>query len=341
MKTYILILIILSLLLLGLIAVIQYKNISNNTNNKSKNQTSIIQNELNENPTSNTSDEIVSKSFVSKSLNPDYTYINQEDYKKIIGYSVQNRPIMAYEYIFSKDYPTFMIIANIHGDETIGYYMMQGFLDENCFVKGRNLILIPTINPDGLYNNTRRTSTGVDLNRDFKNNTASMDNASSMNNLESKETKIVKDYIETIKHLNIRMSVVFHGGALCVSYPLDTHPEGKNQYSKSSLDELYIKTSRIYVQNHTEMIDSYTYQGGYINGADWYHIVDSIQDYLHYQSIPNITIELSQIKNPLYFFMNDKNLPLESIYNNPEIKEEIYKYWNQNKKALMEIMKNM
>lgn len=257
----------------------------------------------------------------------EYSFLENKDYdvkRVIMGRSKQGREILAYECIQEPTLPTFMIVGNIHGNETMGYYIMQEFINENSFVPGTNLIIIPSINPDGFMNNTRTTSTNIDLNRDFHSDSA-LDLAT--------ETSVFKKYIGNLKY-DVRMSLVYHGGALCVSYPLDSHNQKLNEYSASEYDSMYREISVLYTQHHTEMTPAYTENGGYINGADWYHIENSLQDYLHEHSIPNITVEISKIKNPLFYAMQGKNQTLSQI-ESPEAQAIIQIYWEQNKIALL------
>lgn len=233
--------------------------------------------------------------------------------------------MVSYEYIIDAALPTFLIISNIHGNETIGYYIIQSFISEleeghyAEFDNKINFIIIPSVNPDGFFANTRHTATMVDPNRDYVAD-------------QSIETTQFKQYFESISNkYNMCLSIHLHGGALCVSYPLDAHPQKLNQYAKSSLDEYYINASKVYAQNHSTMVDQYTSNGGYINGADWYHIDGSIQDWLVEIGVPSITLELSRVKNPLNVNVDASELPMAS-------KTVVASFWTQNKMALLQLI---
>lgn len=62
---------------------------------------------------------------------------------------------------------TVLIIGVFHGDEPQGEYLINRYLNENSVNPKNNLLLIPCLNPDGKFLNTRQNSNGVDLNRNF------------------------------------------------------------------------------------------------------------------------------------------------------------------------------
>jgi hypothetical protein len=96
--------------------------------------------------------------------------------KEVIGYSVQNRPIIA---VFIGNGTKYAIIdGSIHGDEKTGTFAclrIAELLCEFCFSdpnwKSRltqyTVIIIPVMNPDGFVSNTRENANGKDLNRQF------------------------------------------------------------------------------------------------------------------------------------------------------------------------------
>ncbi|HNW26705.1 MAG TPA: DUF2817 domain-containing protein [Candidatus Gastranaerophilaceae bacterium] len=62
---------------------------------------------------------------------------------------------------------TVLIIGVVHGDEPQGKFLIENYL-QNTESKSKNrLLFIPCLNPDGLENNTRSNSNGVDINRNF------------------------------------------------------------------------------------------------------------------------------------------------------------------------------
>ena len=57
-----------------------------------------------------------------------------------------------------------LIIGVFHGDEPQGKHLIEKYLNENST---NNLLFIPCLNPDGMNENKRTNSNGVDLNRNF------------------------------------------------------------------------------------------------------------------------------------------------------------------------------
>ena len=57
-----------------------------------------------------------------------------------------------------------LIIGVFHGDEPQGKHLIEKYLNENST---KNLLFIPCLNPDGMNENRRTNSNGVDLNRNF------------------------------------------------------------------------------------------------------------------------------------------------------------------------------
>lgn len=84
---------------------------------------------------------------------------------RIIGTSVEGRPIEAYR----RGTPggtVVLVIGDIHGDESDGIQIVDKLKKVNI-PRGIDLWLVPSMNPDGVANNTRTNANGVDLNRNF------------------------------------------------------------------------------------------------------------------------------------------------------------------------------
>lgn len=83
----------------------------------------------------------------------------------IIGHSRQGRPIPA---VVRAGSPTptrtIAVIGSVHGDEPAGVAVTE-VLGEVLLPSWLRLLLIPTVNPDGLAAGVRPNATGVDLNR--------------------------------------------------------------------------------------------------------------------------------------------------------------------------------
>lgn len=87
-----------------------------------------------------------------------------------IGKSVQGRGIPAY--YFGTGQKKILFFGSIHGSESNTKTTMTKWIDEleinsSRIPADKTIIVIPTINPDGIANKTRFNANGVDLNRNF------------------------------------------------------------------------------------------------------------------------------------------------------------------------------
>jgi protein MpaA len=87
--------------------------------------------------------------------------------KRIIGYSVEHRPIVAYHLGDPQLKRTAVLIGQMHGDEHAGITVADSLIHGAVSVEGVNLWVIPTMNPDGNAANTRQNAHKVDLNRNW------------------------------------------------------------------------------------------------------------------------------------------------------------------------------
>jgi len=86
-----------------------------------------------------------------------------------VGKSVEGRPIQ-YE-VYGDGPDVLMVIATIHGDEAAGTPLVAAFGEwltaHPQELVGRQVVIVPVANPDGMAANTRFNVRGVDLNRNF------------------------------------------------------------------------------------------------------------------------------------------------------------------------------
>src|SRR3954452_8883309 len=87
--------------------------------------------------------------------------------RRIIGYSVQDRPIVAYHLGDPSIRRASLILGEMHGDEHAGVTVVKALLHSDRRIVGVNLWVIPTMNPDGDAAGTRQNAHGVDLNRNW------------------------------------------------------------------------------------------------------------------------------------------------------------------------------
>ena len=85
--------------------------------------------------------------------------------KRIIGKSVEGRDIEAFN-LGTKGGIVVLVIGVIHGDEDAGLGIIDALRSAEI-PTGVDLWLVPSMNPDGVANDTRKNANGVDLNRNF------------------------------------------------------------------------------------------------------------------------------------------------------------------------------
>ncbi|WP_432477265.1 M14 family zinc carboxypeptidase [Nocardioides sp. GXQ0305] len=95
--------------------------------------------------------------------------------RRKLGESVRGRPIMAYR-LGERDEKTVVLFSTMHGDEPRTRRILVS-LREGRPIRGVNLWVVPTYNPDGLARGTRKNARGVDLNRNFPYRWADLDGA--------------------------------------------------------------------------------------------------------------------------------------------------------------------
>ena len=90
---------------------------------------------------------------------------------RILGYSVKDRPIRAFELGRRSAATTVVAIGAMHGNETEGSVVLRSLV-EGAPLGGVHLWVVPRDNPDGVARNQRHNARGVDLNRNFPTNWA-------------------------------------------------------------------------------------------------------------------------------------------------------------------------
>jgi protein MpaA len=84
---------------------------------------------------------------------------------RTIGHSVKGRPIRAWR-LGEPGERRIVLISTMHGDEPHTRRILETLRDGRA-IRGIDLWVVPTYNPDGLARGTRRNARGVDLNRNF------------------------------------------------------------------------------------------------------------------------------------------------------------------------------
>ncbi|KAF7256731.1 hypothetical protein EG68_05656 [Paragonimus skrjabini miyazakii] len=233
--------------------------------------------------------------------------------------------------------PEFKYVANMHGDETVGRELLLMLASELCvgymsailriqrLINGTRIHLLSSMNPDGYDVSStssdkdgRLNGNGVDLNRNFPNmdsvvfhnmgkENAPLDHlfSGSINNSKFEpETKMVMQWMEDI---NFVLSANLHGGSMVVNYPYDSSPPGESRLNETPDHPIFIELALSYADQNPEMRtgehtckdDDKHFEQGIVNGADWYPINGSMQDYSYLATNAfELTMELGCTKFP-------------------------------------------
>ena len=85
--------------------------------------------------------------------------------KRTIGHSVAGRPIKAFR-LGEPGKKRVVLISSMHGDEAATRQILFALKDGKP-IRGVDLWVVPTYNPDGIARHTRKNARGIDLNRNF------------------------------------------------------------------------------------------------------------------------------------------------------------------------------
>lgn len=211
--------------------------------------------------------------------------------------------------------PELKYVSSIHGDEVVGYDMLirliQLLTSEygttqriTDIVNNTELWICPMFNPDGYVAHERYNADGIDLNRNYPMPTGTQHPDG---NPWGAENIAMMSFSQA--H-SFNMSMNFHGGELVLNYPWDY------TYTLAPDDALLQEMSLTYTRPHTALYNSSDFVHGITNGAAWYVITGSMQDWLyHFTGCIDITAEIGTNKWP-----SSSQLPT---------------YWNNNKESIL------
>ncbi|MFN2370861.1 MAG: M14 family zinc carboxypeptidase, partial [Candidatus Krumholzibacteriia bacterium] len=214
-----------------------------------------------------------------------------------VGTSVQGRELWAI--VISDDVhatepePEVFLTSSIHGDEPVGMvllwnlahhllanYGQPGYEDLTALVDDTEIHIMPLHNPDGYVAGTRSNANGVDLNRNYP-------EPAGTHPFAEQENLAYMDY--ALDHSFV-VSQNGHGGALVVNYPWDY------TYTRAPDDAALIALSLEYSTRNLPMYNG-SFPQGITNGADWYVITGSLQDWTYdVTGCINVTVELGDTK---------------------------------------------
>ena len=223
--------------------------------------------------------------------------------------------------------PKFLYTSTMHGDEITGMIIMLRLINELCtstdsqivdLVNNLDIYIMPLTNPDGTYNGGNSTvnnakrynGNNIDLNRNYKDYYKGAHPDGNSYEDETIWTMAMGD--ENL----FTMSANYHGGAEVMNYPWDA------VYDDHADKNWYEYVCSQYVQVARQTYSSYmsdTYSDGVTNGADWYVITGSRQDYMNaYAQCREVTVECSSTKTP-----SASSLP---------------SFWNYNRNSMLAFM---
>ena len=223
--------------------------------------------------------------------------------------------------------PKFLYSSTMHGDEVTGMILMLRLIDLLCtntddqvvnLVNNLDIYILPLTNPDGTYNGGNSTVNSAiryngynkDLNRNYKDY---FEGDHPDGNAYQDETRWTMAFADS---LLFTMGGNYHGGAEVMNYPWDP------VYTDHADKDWYEYTCTRYVQVARQTYSSYmtdTYSDGVTNGATWYTISGSRQDYMNaFGQCREVTVECSSTKTPAASYLPS--------------------YWNYNHYAMLAFM---
>lgn len=126
---------------------------------------------------------------------------------RTIGRSVEGRPIRAWR-LGEPGRRRIVMVSTMHGDEPHTRRILETLRDGRP-VRGVDLWVVPTYNPDGLARGSRRNARGVDLNRNFPHRWKDLDGSheSGPRPRSEPETRAVMRFLEDVDPLRV---ISFH-----------------------------------------------------------------------------------------------------------------------------------
>jgi succinylglutamate desuccinylase len=158
---------------------------------------------------------------------------------KVIGHSVKGRPIYAWHVGDPKARTTAVAMAVIHGNEPAPRQIIRAIRDGSP-VKGVNLWLLPTVNPDGLARSTRQNAHGVDLNRNFPYRWAHLTGtySSGPKPASERETRVLMRFFASVRPSRV---VSFHQPL----HGVDTSSKRARPFAYRLADHLHLPRKRL------------------------------------------------------------------------------------------------
>ena len=134
--------------------------------------------------------------------------------RRIIGYSVQHRPIVAYRLGNPRAKTTAVLLGQMHGNEHAGVILARSLVHQKASVEDIDLWVVPTMNPDGNVANTRQNAHRVDLNRNWRDiwRPLTGEYYSGPHPWSEPETRAMRDFLLAVKpHYLVSLHQPLHG----------------------------------------------------------------------------------------------------------------------------------
>jgi murein peptide amidase A len=142
---------------------------------------------------------------------------------RTIGYSVEGRPIECI--VLGRGADVILLLATTHGNEGAGTPLLRRLADHlvehSSLLAGRQVVLVPVVNPDGFARHVRYNARGVDLNRNFPSGNWIGDVHSGRAPLSEPETQAIHDLLDEYRPSRI---TTIHEGLRCVDFDGPAEP---------------------------------------------------------------------------------------------------------------------
>jgi carboxypeptidase D len=235
-----------------------------------------------------------------------------------IGTSAEGRPIWALEISdrpgTAEAEPAVKFVGGVHGDEPTGRVLALALAEWLCAERGRDadakrivndmhLWLVPAMNPDGFAARRRGNAANRDLNRDFPDRfTATGGALAALLEASGGEQPETAAVMAWTRRVGFAAGASFHEGALVANYPYDGTPNKTTEYTACPDDATFRVLATAYARAHASMALPTNREfpaGGTTNGAAWYPIYGSMQDWNYLAAgCLELTLELSLGKWP-------------------------------------------
>ncbi|MCC5876449.1 MAG: succinylglutamate desuccinylase/aspartoacylase family protein [Candidatus Sumerlaeia bacterium] len=208
--------------------------------------------------------------------------------------------------------PVVSHVATMHGDEMAGTPLAMDFIERllagygedeeiTWLVNNTEIWVMPLMNPDGYAdgiapNSRRSNANNIDLNRNFPSWACGDQDTTSGR---QPETVAIMEWSAARNQVVLQAN--YHGGALVINYPLDECATCNTQCGGSySADEPLLREIALaWARPNQRLSNSTRFTDGVTNGAEWYSIYGSMQDWhFRFRGTVEVTVELDNNKIP-------------------------------------------